>query len=94
MDSKISLNCPYTVAEIVHLIQNERVVHLSDIVLRRTALAITGQISMGIIERIAAIMAVKLGWDKDQTNQEISTLTSELNNYHGVSLQTLSNRSQ
>lgn len=93
-DSKIALNCPYTVAEIVHLVQNERVVHLSDIVLRRTALAITGQISMGIIERIAAIMAVKLGWDKDQTNQEISTLTSELNNYHGVSLQTLSNRSQ
>jgi len=92
--SELATDCPYTVAEIVHLIQTERVVHLSDIVLRRSALAITGQISMEIIKRIAAIMADKLGWDKDRTNQEISTLISELNNYHGVSFQTLSNRSQ
>ncbi len=93
-DAEISPDCPYTATEIVHLIQNERVVHLSDIVLRRTALAITGQVSLEIIERIAAIMADKLGWDEETSNQEILALTSELSNYHGVCLQTLTNRSQ
>lgn len=93
-DTEISEGCQYTDAEIKHLVQNESVVHLSDVIFRRTTLAITGQISMEIIERITAIIAETIGWDEKKMRQEISALTSELDNYHGVCPQTLSNRSR
>ena len=43
-----------TGAEIVWLLQGEHALHLSDLVLRRTALAITGGISGALIEAIGA----------------------------------------
>lgn len=93
-DSAIAPNCPYSVAEITHLIRSERTVHLADIVLRRTSLAITGQVSSDIISRVAAIAAKCLGWDAAQQKQETASLISELGEYHGVCPQTLENRSK
>jgi glycerol-3-phosphate dehydrogenase len=93
-DSPLAINCPYTVSEIAHLIQSERAVHLPDILLRRTDLAITGNISSEIISRIAVIAAKCLGWDDAKREQEIASLVSELNEFHGVCPQTLSDRSK
>jgi glycerol-3-phosphate dehydrogenase len=93
-DSAISDNCPYSVGEITYLIQSERAVHLADVIMRRTALAITGKISSEMISQIAAIAAKCLNWDVARREQEVASLISELGNFHGVCQQTLSNRSK
>ena len=93
-DSVLATNCPYSVAEITYLIKSERAVHLADIILRRTALAITGQISSEIISQVATIAAKCLGWDAARQEQETASLISELGEFHGVCPQTLSNRSK
>ena len=93
-DSAITNNCPYSVGEITYLIKSERAVHLADIILRRTDLAITGQVSSEIISQVAAIAAKYLGWDDEKREQEIASLISELGDFHGVCQETLSNRSK
>ncbi len=93
-DTNIATNCPYSAAEITCLIRSEQVVHLADIILRRTDLAITGQISSSIISKVAAIAAKCLGWNAARQEREIASLISELGDYHGVCQQTLSNRSK
>ncbi len=84
-DAPLLPDCPYTEAEIGYLIDHERVMHLSDIILRRTDLAINGAVSTAIIARVADIAADRLGWDTARRTQEIAALTTELDDYHGVS---------
>jgi len=93
-DTPLGINCPYSVAEITHLIKSERVVHLADIILRRTDLAITGQISSEIISQVATIAAKCLDWDGQRQEQEKTSLITELDEFHGVCQQTLLNRSK
>jgi glycerol-3-phosphate dehydrogenase len=57
--------------EIARIARMEQVVHLSDIVLRRTPLAITGRLSGRDLARIAAIAAGVLGWDAARKAQEL-----------------------
>jgi len=78
--------------EIARLIETERVVHLSDIVLRRTDLAITGAVSTEAIDTIADIIATRFAWSDTRRQSEIADLKSELDTYHGVSSQMLANR--
>jgi glycerol-3-phosphate dehydrogenase len=93
-DTNIVPDCSYSVAEITYLIRTERIVHLTDLILRRTDLAITGQISARIIERTAAILAKERGWGAAKQEQETALLIAELNEYYGVSEQMLCNRSK
>jgi len=87
-------NCPYTISEIAYLVRSERMVHLPDLVLRRTALAITGQVSAKLITDVADIAAKELGWKPARKKREIASLTAELEEYYGVCSQTLKNRSK
>ena len=82
-----------TNGEIRFLIRHEVVVRLSDIVLRRTGLAITGEISSDLIAAIAAVAADELGWDAARTQQETDAFIKELNTFYGVSPETLEQRS-
>jgi glycerol-3-phosphate dehydrogenase len=93
-DQPLRPGAPETAAEIAWLIRNEHVVHLSDIVLRRTPLAITGRIDTTLINRVADIAAQELGWTEDQTAQERQALTAELRDYHGVAPETLERRAR
>ena len=44
--------------------------HLADIVMRRTTLAITGALTARDLDAIAAVAAAALGWDADQPHRE------------------------
>ncbi|HEY6632479.1 MAG TPA: glycerol-3-phosphate dehydrogenase/oxidase [Rhizobiaceae bacterium] len=83
-----------TAAEIVFLVRNEFVVGLEDVLLRRTPLAIRGDISSALVERVAGVMAGELGWDDERTGREIETFVADLGNYHGVSREMLHKRTQ
>jgi glycerol-3-phosphate dehydrogenase len=81
-----------TAAEIVYLIRHEFVTGLSDLVLRRTSLAIAGDISMGSIEHIADALAAERSWNRQHRDDEIKNLIAELDTYHGVSQEMLDQR--
>lgn len=73
-------------AEIDWIARNERVCHLEDVVLRRTQLAITGELTRAGLEQIAAIAAGALGWSDSRTKSEIETVVRVLAGRHGVRL--------
>ena len=93
-DRPIDRCTPATAAEIVFLIRNEFVVGLEDVLLRRTPLAIRGDISSVLIERVAEVMADELGWNRERTGREIEAFVADLGNYHGVSREMLDKRTQ
>ncbi len=49
-------------AELAYLCHHEMVVHLDDILLRRTLLAMLGQLSPASLEEIATVVATELAW--------------------------------
>lgn len=82
----------YSSGEIAYLTEHEYVNSLSDIVLRRTDLAISGQISTDLIDGICDIMGKVKGWSRNQIKAERQSLIADLQNFHGVSLDMLKNR--
>ena len=68
----------HSLAEIDYILQNEAVEHLSDIVMRRTTLAITGSLTLFDLQRIAAAMAEVRGWDEKRVSVEIEAVTTQL----------------
>jgi len=77
-----------TAAEIVYLAHREWVVTLADVALRRTTLAIRGQLSLELIDKLAGIISGALGWSADETDRQRAALLQDLETYHGVSLET------
>jgi glycerol-3-phosphate dehydrogenase len=76
----------HTLAEIDWLARNEQVFHLADIVMRRTALAITGRLSLRDLERITDVVAGALGWSATRRADEIETTRKELVGRHRLRL--------
>jgi glycerol-3-phosphate dehydrogenase len=76
----------YSRAEIDWIARNERVVHLGDIVMRRTTLAVTGSLSARDLDAIADITRAALDWDSAHTTREIAVLRTELAERHRSSL--------
>ncbi|KQV84384.1 glycerol-3-phosphate dehydrogenase/oxidase [Rhizobium sp. Root1220] len=69
--------------EIDWIVRNELVVHLSDIVLRRTTLAIEGRLTLEGLHEIAGIAASGLGWSAERVAAEIEDVVSQLSRLHG-----------
>ncbi len=93
-DKPLAADCAMTAAEIAFLARTELVVGLEDMLLRRTPLSIKGEVSTGIIERVATIMADELGWSPERKNCEIEYFISGLADFHGVSRETLERRTR
>ena len=74
----------HSLAEIDWIARNELAVHLSDIVMRRTTLAISGKLTMRDLEAIAGVAAKALGWDAARVASELTTTSSMLLKDHGV----------
>lgn len=68
----------YGLAEIDWIARNEMVVHLGDIVMRRTTLAIEGKLTKADLEKIGDVTAAALGWDAARQADEISELAKRL----------------
>jgi len=72
--------------ELAWMVQKESVVHLADVVLRRTSLAFTGHVSIAVLDTLAQALAPLLGWDEKTRTAEIASTTEILNDAHGLSL--------
>jgi glycerol-3-phosphate dehydrogenase len=91
-DVPLQADCWVTSAEIAYLARNELVVGLEDMLLRRTPLAIRGEVSTALISSVATAMAKELGWNAERQAQEVETVIGNLATYHGVSLEMLEQR--
>lgn len=67
-----------SLAEIDAIARREAVQHLSDIVMRRTTLAIGGTLTRGDLEAIAEVAGHALGWDEARRVREIEQTITEL----------------
>ncbi|MGN6326818.1 FAD-dependent oxidoreductase [Pseudolysinimonas sp.] len=70
--------------EVAWMVERERVVHLSDVLLRRTDLAFTGAIGGHVIEQVAAALADAAGWDAARRDAELTRTQRELATSHGI----------
>ena len=76
----------YTRREIAFLAQSEKAIHLDDILLRRTMLAMLGRLTKTNVEEIADAMGAALGWSVEQKNAEAERTLRLLADRHGVRL--------
>ena len=72
--------------EITFLAQREKIVHLDDLLLRRTMLAFLGELTRPLVEEMAEYVGEALGWTKAQIKAEVSRSFDILADRHGVRL--------
>ena len=68
----------YSAGEVVFICRNDEVRRLSDILLRRTAIAMEGGLTSPLVEEVARIAATTLGWSKSRTVNEMAHAKSEM----------------
>jgi glycerol-3-phosphate dehydrogenase len=76
----------YSVAEIRYLCRDTGVAHLADLVVRRTLLAINGQVNGRLLAELADTAGAALGWDAARCRSELDACAELLREHHGVAL--------
>jgi glycerol-3-phosphate dehydrogenase len=72
--------------EISYVALNEKVVHLDDLLLRRSMLAMLGKLTRASVDELAGVVGETLGWDEAQKQAEVTRALSILADRHGVRL--------
>ena len=62
----------YKRGEIEFIVRTERVAHLDDLLLRRTAIALLGELTSRLLRELASITGEVLQWSDERTNAEIA----------------------
>lgn len=83
-DRPLKSQLDYSRREIAFLVVNEKVIHLDDILLRRSLLAMLGQVNNSLLEDVASIAAEVLNWSSEMIEREIQQTTDLLRLKHGV----------
>lgn len=76
----------YSLAEFDWMIRHESVRHLADVVMRRSAIAVSGRLSRRDLAAITALCAAALGWDAAREAQELAELQALLISRHRIRL--------
>jgi len=67
----------YTRSEIVTIVTREHVMHLDDVILRRTGLGFTGSVTPEVAHELATILADVRHWTEKDVKKELETLLFE-----------------
>ena len=84
----------YSARELQYLIRAEAVEHLDDLLLRRTTLAISGDLSLAMAEAVLDLLAAEKGWSAPRAAEERSRFLILMGERHGVTEHTLSARNE
>ena len=76
----------YSRREIEYLARTESVVHLTDLLLRRTSMAFVGGLSLSLLHELADVVAPVLGWEPGRQAEEVALAWEVLRDAHGVEL--------
>jgi glycerol-3-phosphate dehydrogenase len=85
-DTPLEFAPNYSVQEIERVVRTESVVHLTDVLQRRTSIAFTGGASTELLAELAGILAGVLAWTENETRAEVAAATEILGSEHGVQL--------
>ena len=85
-DSPLEHYPDMTCREVAFLAEKEKIVHLDDLVLRRSLMAYLGQLNRPLIDELAGILADVLGWSDKQKQDEVERTLEILRDRHGVNL--------
>jgi glycerol-3-phosphate dehydrogenase len=85
-DKTLKHHWSFSSQEIDLLAQLERILHLEDLVLRRTSLAKLGELTPALLEELASILTVPLDWSERVRKEEVERTARVLQDRHGVRL--------
>jgi len=85
-DQPLTHDPEMTRREVAFLVEKEKVVHLDDLILRRSLMAYLGRINRALINELAQILAGILHWDEGQKQTEVERALGILATEHGVNL--------
>jgi glycerol-3-phosphate dehydrogenase len=85
-DSPLEYTTEFTRLELEHIIATESVVHMSDLLLRRTNLAFTGAVTVELLQELTDIAAGVLGWSQERAADEVRLAVATLADAHRVEL--------
>jgi glycerol-3-phosphate dehydrogenase len=85
-DALLSCHSGYSRREIEFMAERERVVHLDDLILRRTLMGMLGEVSIPLLEELATIISPVLEWSQQEAEAEVERTVQLLRRVHGVTL--------
>ncbi len=85
-DVTLSSNPDYTRRELEFIVMHEKVIHLDDVLLRRSMLAMLGHVTRATLNEVAGVLAGALEWNQDRLDDEVARCASILREAHQVQL--------
>jgi glycerol-3-phosphate dehydrogenase len=83
-DDRVLARGALSTAELRWMIDAEHLVHLADLVLRRTDLAFTGRVDSALLRELADALAAEAGWSAERRDRELADCTMLLAQEHGL----------
>jgi glycerol-3-phosphate dehydrogenase len=83
-DAPLACHAGYSRREIEFIARYERVVHLDDLILRRTLMGLLGEVNGPLLEELAAIVSPVLQWSKQDAVAEVDRTIQLLEKAHGA----------
>ncbi|TKI06501.1 glycerol-3-phosphate dehydrogenase/oxidase [Martelella alba] len=77
-------HCGYSDTELGYLITHEQVCQLEDLLVRRTSLAICGELTPALVEEVSHLMARVLCWSEAQRRKHVERSCRRLARLHGL----------
>jgi glycerol-3-phosphate dehydrogenase len=76
----------YSRREIEYIALNERVVHLDDLIMRRTLMGLLGEMTLPLLNELASVVSPVLGWPEQEGEAEVERVVALFKKVHGVNL--------
>jgi glycerol-3-phosphate dehydrogenase len=86
-DSALANHPAYSAREIEWMVREERVCHLDDLLLRRTTIALQGELTRPLFDELAVLVGDVLGWEEAALKAESERTLKILARHHDVYLQ-------
>jgi glycerol-3-phosphate dehydrogenase len=83
-DAPLAGHAGYSRREIEFMALHERIVHLDDLILRRTLMGLLGQVNGPLLEELAAIVSPFVHWSRQDAAAEVERTIQLLERVHGV----------
>ncbi|MDQ0678263.1 glycerol-3-phosphate dehydrogenase [Arthrobacter pascens] len=78
-----------SVRELEFMAEHEQIGHLADVLIRRTSLAFRGLVTGELLNEVAEVLSVPLGWDAAAKTAEIRLAQDVLDRFHRVKIHSL-----
>ena len=85
-DEPLKHHRTYTRREIEFIIRHERIVHIDDLVLRRTAIALLGELTRDLLTELTEIAAAANQWSAERADNETARAAAILIDRFGIDL--------